>query len=100
MLSKEQQEVLITNLQAWTAQEKVSKEVASMVTEIALSNPASMDEVHKYCEDHLWSSKLVELYSKFLAYLRDSKKPAADDSTLKEKLMAMAEELYKIAETL
>ena len=99
MLSDKQQEVLIANLRAWTAKENVSKEVASMVTEIALSNPASMDEVHKYCEDHMWSSKLVELYSKFLAFLRDSKKPAAN-SALKEKLMAMAEELYKIAEAL
>lgn len=102
MLSKEQQEALSSNLQAWADKEKVSKDVASMVAEIALSNPDSGEAVKKFCDDHLWSPKLAEFYSKFLLFLRDNNgtKQPATGKDLKERLMELAEELYTIAEGL
>ena len=100
MLSKEQQEALTGKLQAWSETQNISKDVVSMVAEIALSNPGSNDDVKKYCDDHLWSPKLAEFYSKFLEFLRDSNKTQTAPAGLKEKLMKLAEELYTIAEGL
>lgn len=101
MLSKEQQEALSTSLQEWATTEGISHDVASMVAEIALSNPASNADVTKFCDEHMWSQKLAEVYSKFLVYLRDSKEPKTTvKKGLREKLMKLAEDLYTIAESI
>ena len=98
MLTKEQQAALIQSLQQWMADENITKEVASMVTEIALSNPDSIDDVKAFCESHFWSPKIVEFYSEFLKYLKGGKK--ASNTNVKERLAQLAKELAQIAEAL
>ena len=98
MLTRDQEAALVQSLQQWTADESITKEVASMVIEIALSNPASIDSVKVYCDSHFWSPKIVEFYSRFLKYLKDGKK--ASNTSVKARLAQLAQELAQIAEAL
>ena len=75
MLSKEKLAALEANIDAWATEQGVPQTVIDLVYEMAQDNPRTQEEKIKCCQQHLWSTELIEWYDRFVDYLVKTKTP-------------------------
>ena len=101
MLNEVKQQTLRERVAGWSTENNVPKQTADMVLTLAISDPKSLEDAESYCDSQLWSRRVVEHYSDFLAYLRAKNQPSGDKGAdVKSRLLSIIQQLQGIAEAL